>query len=215
MTKREILSLDLKQYNNTEECPYFGYENLFLSKKCLFKCGYTFYCIDNDNCQFDKDPNSRFFEFIDNEGNIQRYIKDFQDYNCTVNSDCLSNNCQYNICYSGNGFFTECSDNYFVNKFKEFQQEMKCGKLDGNECSDSSECAGICSNICESYAFYSVDDEVKSNESFSFAYLISGIIAISFWLFVSTGGLFCCFCFCLCCKPCRENKKNKESYSFF
>jgi hypothetical protein len=229
MTKKEILSLDLKQYNGTEECPYYGYKSSFLTDNYPSKCRYTFYCIDDDNCQFDKNPDSPFFEFIDNEGNVHKYIKDFKDYNCKVDSDCLSNKCQYNICVNdGSSLFTECSDNYIVNEFNEFQQEMKCGKLDGVKCTDSSECAGGCSDICEShYEFYSINNEKKSNNEiqsnikinkrsldnfeFEFEMFFSIVYCLSFYSF----GCFCCFC-CFCCAPCRtKNKKPKNPIRYY
>ncbi|KAL6617944.1 hypothetical protein U3516DRAFT_662115 [Neocallimastix sp. 'constans'] len=144
MTEKEILNLNLTQYNNANvKCPEFGF---------------TFYCIDDNNCQSDN-YNSTFLEFIDNNGNIRKYMKN--DENCTEDSDCLSNKCLLNTCKPGNNSsFTECSDNYIYTSDSDDSQQgyqkIKCRKINGSQCNGRNqvdECAGHCNNLsyCESH----------------------------------------------------------------
>jgi len=152
MTKNEVMSLNLNldQYTSTELCPEYGYPTYMLNTTSFIgHCSFTFYCIDDDNCQSDNDPNSTFFEFIDNYGITHKYIKNNRNYNCTRDSDCLSNNCYQHTCTNGDySNFTECSDNFILTSEYEGRQNIKCGKIDGTPCNSvykyNDDCSGRC-----------------------------------------------------------------------
>eukprot|EP00833_Pecoramyces_ruminatium_P013911 jgi/Orpsp1_1/1187943/evm.model.d7180000061331.1 len=148
MTKKEVLKLDLKQYNEPGKCPEFGYNN---NSFLPYECSFTFYCMDNI-CQPVTNSSSPYFEFIERNHNIKKYIRETclnNDMNCTtekctVDSDCISNKCSNSTCIQGESLFTECSDVNDDSDFDHQVQIMKCGKPDKEECSSDDQCAGRC-----------------------------------------------------------------------
>jgi len=160
MTKEELLNLNLKDYEKTDVCPEFSYgkSNSFIE----FSCGFSFYCLDDNNCQLDKNYTSPYFEFTENDGSIKKYIKgycpkDFENCTteiCTADSDCLSNKCYNGVCIRGKSKFTECVDNVDDSDYEHPLQVIKCGKPDGEECYFDRQCPGRCvSNSCRSHVY--------------------------------------------------------------
>lgn len=196
-TKKEILKLDLKQYQ-TGECPEFSG-----GRKSSFNCSYNFYCIDDDNCQPDKDFTSPYFEYTEKDGNIKKYIKHMcteLDYKtnscstetCSTDSDCISNHCFNSTCIAqGESLFTECSD-LVDDSDKEIEVQMiKCGKPEGEICKSDKQCAGRClSNACKSNLYLTPTNPIPVQY---FLYIGGGIIL-----------LLVILCICCCCWCCRR-----------
>ncbi|ORX65065.1 hypothetical protein BCR32DRAFT_330440 [Anaeromyces robustus] len=197
LSKEEVLKLNLKEYNSTN-CPEFSNGISSFDKNY---CSYNFYCLDNYNCQSDKDINSKYFEFTDKDGNTKKYIKkictepkypldECTTEKCTSDSDCLSNNCFNSTCISGGkSLFTECTDVWNnIDSDNQFQI-MKCGKPHGEECKVDAQCAGICFDYtCSSH------DKLVQNVPIHLEYLfyiIGGIVILLIFL--------CICCCCMCC----------------
>lgn len=201
ITKDEILKRVTER--NEKDLQEFGFcGELKDYSNYKHNCTFMFYCISEDNCQPDKNPNSPIFEFSDDDGNIQKYIKNNNsDYKCTVNTDCLSNLCVNSTCVAGGeSIFTECSDNFnLVNYF----QIMNCGKVNYDKCDDDDECAGdYCyHNLCRSH--HEFNPISKSMEAFFILYAILYIFGpIGFIALV-----ICCIC---CCCVMWNNKKERK-----
>ncbi|OUM65109.1 hypothetical protein PIROE2DRAFT_7913 [Piromyces sp. E2] len=126
MTKKEVLNIKVSKYDSHDKCPEYSEKDSYPND-----CSFTFYCIDDNNCQSDNNSTSPYFYFIDKDNTTKAYIKEFcyeknentdnyYNYNedcttvkCNSNSDCLSNNCKNNTYYAGQSLFTEfCNIKY-------------------------------------------------------------------------------------------------------
>jgi len=196
MTKKEVLNLELKKYNTHEKCPEFSEKSEY-----PYKCSFTFYCIDDDNCQSDNNSTSPYFYFSEKDNTIKTYIKEycFEDSECstekcTIDSDCLSNNCKNSTCYAGKSLFTECSDIEDADFLNYGHHKMKCGRPDGESCNNSDECAGKCTDIHQNYLSSTRSNNCASHESF----LPTNPIHVEL-IFIPAIVIIICCCYCLMC----------------
>jgi len=147
MTKKEALKINVKKYNSHDKCPEYSEKSEFPNKY-----SFIFYCIDDNNCQSDNNSTSPYFYFTDKDNKVIPYIKEYCNDDleckpkakCTSNSDCLSNNCTNSACYQGRSLFTECSNIEDTDSFYYGHHKMKCGRPNGEDCTDSDQCAGKC-----------------------------------------------------------------------
>jgi len=191
MTRKEVLNIFYdKRINDT--CPEYSY-TLDNNSSCHF----TFYCIDDDNCQSISDPNSSFVEFVKNDGSIHKYLKN--NNACSVDSECLSNSCSNSTCIAdGKTLFTECIDRTDVlNDYT----KMFCGRLEGEKCSFDSQCAGECDyDTCNSN-----HDRNTVTENGKRTITILAILLLASPLLC----ILCCIgCICFCIK--KKDREEKE-----
>lgn len=211
MNKEEVLNLNLEKFSNATQCPEFGYKYTNEQYK-YYPCYFTFYCINDNNCQ-SYNNTSPFFEFIDEKGQVKKYIQkscgkeesDCKTEKCESNTDCLSNNCYNNTCVPGNSLFTECSDVYYRDYSSEHDkvnQVMKCGKIENEECKRKSDCSGTCTTSYDlgdgsnSYSFCSshvlIHEEIEIG---GLSIMLASVIIITLICFIAC---CCCICCCIC-----------------
>jgi len=195
LTKDEVLSLTVFQEYDNITCPEYSYKDK--ERTDSSRCYYTFYCISDDNCQSDIDPKSPYFEFVEDSGNIRKYAKNKRA--CTQDSDCLSNVCTNSTCVAGGkSQFTECIDRLDVSSNI---TKTYCGRLDGEECSLDSQCAGECSSHCESYHDR---NPVSEHQKMGFTVLIIFLYSLP------VIGILFCICIVCCCIKHQDKKEKKR-----
>jgi len=121
MTKEEVLKIKVSKYDTHDKCPEYAEKDTYPDDY-----SFTFYCIDDSNCQFDNNSTSPYFYFTDKNNEVIPYIKEYcyddqecePSVKCTSNSDCLSNNCTNSACYQGRSLFTECFNIEDADSFK-------------------------------------------------------------------------------------------------
>ncbi|OUM58320.1 hypothetical protein PIROE2DRAFT_16447 [Piromyces sp. E2] len=140
LKKEEVLNLNVKDKNN---CAEGSYENSKRNGNDFNLCNFHFVCNRNNICSSIPDEwesnewesDSHGIEFPNANGEIilQKIFG-----NCTVNSDCVSNECIEDECDNSWDYVTECLTNAKSKK-------IHCGKVIYQDCNYNEECG---SNSC-------------------------------------------------------------------
>eukprot|EP00833_Pecoramyces_ruminatium_P016468 jgi/Orpsp1_1/1190500/evm.model.d7180000079410.1 len=150
MKIHEIYQLDVK-YSMVYSC-----ENFSLNSENGI-CDYRFICLEEECHSYD--PLFNQTTFTNRNGMKKNFITTYCLPNdtscvtpkCTEHTDCISNLCVNNICMVGhNSTFTECRTNVDTAiAIDHVKYQMVCGRLEFEECTEDTECAGYCKEYKE------------------------------------------------------------------
>lgn len=204
-------------------CESLSYEDVpkYLTKDEVLKLKnavfVAFYCKDN-LCAKTKHSYTDFFaEFPDENGKMKKYITETCPHdqfesgecnteiyydgnifytNCTSNSDCLSNKCLKSVCvFNDENPIVHCDDIYLGGG----RSYMHCGKPYYDTCKTDDECSSkICvkaEKICNMQRNGPSDSEGTMGMIYSFYIMIIALIL-----------LICCCCYSICKKKKKINK---------
>ncbi|KAL6593651.1 hypothetical protein LY90DRAFT_677156 [Neocallimastix californiae] len=199
MTKDEVLKIKPDDYADKKDgqCPDFSNGDFWY----LDRCGFEFYCVDDNNCYSSKYENyTHYVDIADSNGASKKYIADICDPKdkscelqgeCKADSDCLSGKCENKKCVPNDKVKIEkCQDTFYYNFFTfKYKIEMTCGKPEGYTCIIDSGCAS--DNCSDGYCrFQGRDHNLVGVGSIM---LYAGIILVLL--------VICCIgCICCCCR---------------